>query len=168
MKFIKGGIVTRIDFNYKDISVIEKYFNRDLFYIYENKWLLKEDVLNDNIIAFRDELLKLTENKGDCIDNSDAYILNCSCADLLYDKIILCNDNKKYFYSKFSSNKFDTLFLYEYIYSKRFKIYFIPIIWDISDIYVDDKDFFIIFINNLIRNSLNNCLKYSSWFTITK
>ncbi len=45
-------------------------------------------------------------------------------------------------------------------------IHMIPIIWSTEKISAESINFFCIFINNLIKKSLNNKLKDCSWFTI--
>lgn len=168
MRFIKGCIVSRIDFKDNDDDALKKYFDFSLYDKIGNSYFLKEEVLNDNVKELREELLELTFGLSDSIENSDAYALDDNALELLNSKIYLLCNNSRYCYGKYKDNVFDTLFDYSYIEGKKFNFYMISVIWDISNIVLEDETFFIVFINNLLQKSLVNVLKGSLWFTITR
>lgn len=166
MRFIKGVIVTRIDYEEDNDYLLEKYFDLSLYKKHKNSYYLKEDILNKNIKELRTELLSFTQGLGDSLDDSDAYILNTTLDKLLSGKIFLSHDNTTYFYENFKNNPFETLFEYQYLDDKEFSFYMISIIWDVSGIQIEDVTFFNIFINNLVHHSINNKLKGAFWFSV--
>lgn len=169
--YLKGGIVTRIDEvnNSKETKeYIKKYFDLNLFEKTNNSYLLKEKILNKNIKKLREELLNITENNSDSIENSDAYLLETTAEKLLEKEVYLIENNKKYYFNEHKSIKFETD-VYE-IKDKKIHIILsvITIIWNTDKIEIEDKEIFEKFINNLIRKSVTNVLKNTLWFTITR
>lgn len=169
MGYIKGGIVTRIDImtqNKKTKEYLENYFDLSLYKKEKNTYLIDETNINKNIKEFRKELLTLTNNKGDSIENSEAYLLETTANNLLSKRVILKEHNKKYSFEKYKDINFETD-MYEIKKEKVCIILSILIlIWDTNKIEIEEPKFFNDFINNLVRKSTVNTLKNSSWFTI--
>lgn len=164
-KFIKGGVVTRIDI-LNNSSCLEKYFNLKLYKKIENSYYLKEDILNKNLYSLWREISSLTSNMGDSISDSDSYVLLANADKLLKSPIVLLDDNKRYRYLKYQRNSFEMILIYETIHKMRIRIYLMPIIWDINRLEIESDLFLKTFLNNLIRKSLKNILKDTIWFVI--
>lgn len=167
--YIKGGIVTKItilDKNAFQENKLKEYFDLNLYTKDKNNYYLKEYILNKSIKSYREEILKLTNSKADSIENSEAYILNTNANTLLKEKIILTNNHEKYFFENYKKMAFETDSKTENIEDLNIIIHMIPIIWSTEKISAESINFFCIFINNLIKKSLNNKLKDCSWFTI--
>ena len=59
--------------------------------------------MEDNINDFRKEIISFTDGKGDSLDNTEAYCLNTDIDTLLKNKIVLIDNNERYY---FSNNKY--------------------------------------------------------------
>lgn len=169
--YFKGGIITRIDVmseNEKAKEYLKKYFELNGYNKINNSYLLKEELLINNIENFRNELLNLTENQSDSLENSEAYLLETTADKLLSKNVFLTKDNKKYYFQDYENIKFETD-VYE-ISEKGVHIILsaITILWNTDKIEIENKNNFEKFINNLIRKSVTNVLKNFSWFTITR
>lgn len=167
--YIKGGIVTKITVvNNRPIyeNKLKEYFDLKMYDKNKNNYYLKEDILNKYIKSYREELLKLTNNKADSIENSEAYILNTSADKLLTEKINLTSNHEKYFFENYKKMTFETDYKIENLEGITICIYIIPVVWSIDKITVEKTTFFNIFLNNLVKKSIKNKLKDSSWFTI--
>lgn len=164
-RYIKGGIVTRIDVLSKKCE-LGKYFNLNLYNKKNTSYLLKEEILNKNIKSLRLELLRITNKESDFIDESDAYCLLTTGDKLLENKIVLTDNYKKYYYQNYENNCFETMFSYEFFDKSKVRIYFIPILWFIDKISIEDDMVLKLFLNNLIRKSITNELKDAFYITI--
>ena len=169
MGYIKSGIVTRIEIlkNKEESSCyIEKNFNIELFDNYDNVFLLKKEVLQQNLIEYRREFLLLSEGKCDSLDACEAYCLEININKMLDSKIYLTEDNKNFCFGKDKNMKFETDIC---LYDNRkisLKIFFIPIFWDINRVIAEDLNNVTTTVNNLTRKAMKNILKDTSWFTI--
>ena len=163
--FIKGGIVTRIDVIGREYE-LDKYFDLN-FYIKDKKsYLLKEDILNNNISCLRKELLELTDNNSDSIDESDAYVLETTGDKLLKKKIFLTSDRERYYYEDYVSNKFETILTYETLGKNKVRIYFLPVLWIVDKIWCGDDTSLKKFLNKMVIKSLNSKLGGAFFITL--
>lgn len=169
MSYIKYGVTTKIVKIY-DNSETENYisnvFDLSLFYNNKNSYYLDSKILSDNLKGFRKEILSFTDGLGDSLDNSEAYCLNTDGDTLLENKILLIDDNEKYYFSNNKYFKFDTDQVVVLDNNIGIQLYLIPIFWDINR--VDFKDFYSVanFVNKLVRTSTNNVLKGASFFAV--
>lgn len=169
MGYIKSGIATRIEIlKNKEVSscYIEKNFNMELFDNHDNVFLLKKEVLQQNLIEYRKEFLLLSEGKCDSLDSCEAYCLEININKMLENKIYLTEDNKNFCFGNYKNMRFETD---RCIYDDGnilLKIFFIPIFWDINRVIAEDLNNITTTVNNLTRKAMKNILKDASWFTI--
>ena len=100
MAYIKNGIVTRIDVcgENNDLSYVNKLFDLSIYEKVDNKYLLFEDVLQDNFKSYRTEYLEFSCYSGDSLSCCESYCLNVDINKLLDNKIHLTKDNKNYYF----------------------------------------------------------------------
>ena len=106
MAYIKYGITTKIMkiYNNKETDTyINNSFDLNLFAKKSSSYYLKSKLLEDNINDFRKEIISFTDGKGDSLDNTEAYCLNTDIDTLLKNKIVLIDNNERYY---FSNNKY--------------------------------------------------------------
>lgn len=169
MSYIKYGIVTKIKIVKNDKQseeYIKNNFNLNLYIKEKNTYYLKEEILNENIKKFRTEFLELTNNEGDSLNNCEAFCLETTANKLLKNKIFLCQNNEKFYFSKYEDFKFETDNLIYKNKKVKIKIYFVSVFWDINRIQAEDFSNISNIINKLTRISLKNTLKDASFFTI--
>lgn len=169
MGYIKSGIVTRIEIlkNEEESSCyIENNFNMDLFDNHDNVFLLKQEVLQQNLIEYREEFLLFSEGKCDSLDDCEAYCLEISINKMLESKIYLTEDNKNFYFGNYKNMKFETDICIYDAGNISLKIFFIPIFWDINRVIAEYLNNITTTVNNLTRKAMKNILKDASWFTI--
>lgn len=169
MAYIKYGITTKIMkiYNNKETDTyINNSFDLNLFAKKSSSYYLKSKLLEDNINDFRKEIISFTDGKGDSLDNTEAYCLNTDIDTLLKNKIVLIDNNERYYFSNNKYFKFDTDQVIVMDNKIGIKLYLIPIFWDVNK--VEFENFFSVatFINNIIRSSTTNILKGASFFTV--
>lgn len=173
MPYIKSGIVTRIEIKkgrQRSIKFIEKNFNINFFDIDKDngKYLLKEDIFNENIKSYRKEYLSFTRDreKSDSLDSCEAYCLEKNINNILDNKIYFIDGNRRYLFEGDDSFIFsaDKCFYEEG--GMKLVIYFVAVFWDISIFKSADFSNITITVNNLTRKAMKNVLKDVSWFTI--
>lgn len=168
--FIKGGIITRIDIIKNEsqaVKYIEKHFNTNLLEKLNKSFSIRQNILIKNLINYRKELLNITENNGDSLNNHEAYTLGEIIDKLLKEGIYLTKDNKKYYFNNKKEIQFETEFTIKETNKFKIIIYFIPIIWDINRIIIEDSNFLSLILNNLTKKALTNPLKDITWFTVS-
>lgn len=163
--FIKGGIVTRIDIIGREFG-LDKYFNLNLYDKNKKSYLLKGDILNNNISCLRKELLELTNNNSDSIDESDAYVLLTTGNKLLEKNVHLTADGEKYYYEDYVRNKFETVLTYETLGKNKVRIYFLPVLWIVDKIWCEDDTSLKNFLNKMVTKSLNSKLGGAFFITM--
>ncbi len=169
MSYVKYGVTTKIKLinsNNQTYKYVKDSFDLSLFNKNDNSYYLKSDVLSDNLKWFRKEILRFTEGCGDSLDNCEAYCLNTDVDSLLNNKILLFNDNEKYY---FSSNKYfkfeaDQVVILDGLIG--IKLYLIPVFWDVNRVEYENYITIANFINKLIRTSTSNILKGASFFVV--
>ena len=168
MSYIKCGIVTKISIekNKKYASqYIDKTFNTKLYNKYDSNYYLKKAILSTNIESYREEFMSYTNFYGDSLSDCEAYCLETSIDDVIKRKIVLCQNNEKYYFSGYNF-KFNTDEVI--ISSSKFsiKLFVIPIFWDIYKVVAEDFEMISMLVNNLIRKCMTNPLKDASFFTV--
>ena len=128
--------------------------------------MLNEDILNNNISCLRKELLKLTDNNSDSIDESDAYVLETTGDKLLKNRIFLTSDRERYYYEDYTSNKFETILTYETLGKNKVRIYFLPMLWIVDKIWCGDDTSLKKFLNKMVIKSLNSKLGGAFFITL--
>ena len=168
MAYLKYGIVTKVKIikdNKRTNSFIKDCFNLKLYNKLEKDYLLKEKILTDNIKDFRKELIEYTKG-GDSIDNCEAFCLETTADNLLESKINLCNRNERYYFDYDKSYKFDTDSAIICDEVTAIKLFMIPVFWDVNKVLFDDYIKTAIFINSLVKKTLNNVLKDASFLIV--
>lgn len=169
MAYIKCGVVTKINIekNKKNsIEYLNKTFNLELFKRIKNSYYLNSDILSLNIKEFRNEFLSFSNFYGDSLDNCEAYCLEVSIDKLIQEKINLCNDNEKYYFSNYENYKFNTDEVIVTTDNFSIKIFMIPVFWDIYRVIVESFEMVSELINNLIHKCMKNTLKEACFFTV--
>lgn len=169
MSYIKCGVTTKIIPIYNNDqtdSFLEKSFDLKLYYKKESSYCLKPEILCNNLREFRKEVLSFTDGKGDSLDNCEAYCLNTNVDDLLNNKIVLIEDNERYYFSNNKYFKFDTdqvVILDDLV---GLKLFLIPVYWDINRVKFENFIPVASFMSKLLRTSTNNVLKGASFFVV--
>lgn len=170
VKFIKGGLITRIDILYcnkKGKKFLDEFFDFEYCIKKDNSYFIREDILNDEFNNLRLELISFTDSCADCLKNSEAYCLGTTVKKLLKGNIHLFDSNKFFYFDNYENIRYETV-LYRIRYNYlSINIYFICLIWDISEVFFEDEYIFNILINKLTRKALKNRLRYLTWFTVT-
>ena len=169
MSYVKVGVVTKIEIlkNEKESTLyLKNLLNFDLYDKKNNCYFIKKSVLNNNIYNFRKEFLRFVNNRGDSMSDYEAYYLNTDVNNLLNNLIVFEDSYEKYYFENHKDFVFSTDSI---CYSNKkvfIKLHFIAIFWDINKIIAEDFSDISLLINNLIRFSINNCLKNASWCAI--
>lgn len=169
MSYIKYGVTTKIKLiteNDETDKFIKDNFNLDIFDKKDKNYYLNPEMLTNNLVNFRKEVLEFTNGNGDSLNNCEAYCLNTDINELLKHNIVLCNDNEKYYFSNNSNYKFDTdqfIITDNYI---SLKLFLIPIFWDVNKIEFENFMNIATFISKLVRTSTSNILKGASFFVV--
>ncbi len=168
MPYLKAGIVTRIEIDRikNDLNYLDKFFNLNLFCNGNNVFLLKKNILRENLVSFRKEFMNITNYRGDSLNNCEAYSLEIDVNKMLENEIYLSDDGKKFYFENFENMKFDTDQCYYKDKKISMLIFFIPIFWDINKIVAEDFDIITVTVNNLTRLALKNKLKDACWFAV--
>lgn len=169
MSYIKYGVATKIMPIFNNLetdSFVKKYFDLNLFYKNDSSYYLKSEVLSKNLKDFRNELLEITDGKGDSINNCEAYCLNTNADSLLKNKILLIDDNERYCFSNNKRFKFETDQVIMMDDSIGIKLYLIPVFWDVNIVQFESFISVSTFISKLVRTSINNVLKDASFFVV--
>ena len=168
MSYIKGGVVTRIENNISknNTQELENLFDLTLFNKKDNDYLLKEQILNENLIDFRKEYLSFSNFKGDSLNNCEAYALEIDVDKMLENYIYLTEGNKKFFFKNHEEYIFETDYFMCTDEKNSFGLYLIPIFWDINEVKTENFSNVMNFVNNLTRKALNNKLKDACWFSV--
>ena len=168
MAYIKNGIVTRIDVcgENNDLSYVNKLFDLSIYEKVDNKYLLFEDVLQDNFKSYRTEYLEFSCYSGDSLSCCESYCLNVDINKLLDNKIHLTKDNKNYYFENYEDVLFDTDVCHYIDDNVYLKFSLIPVFWDTNRVECEDFINTMITVNNLTRKAMKNVSKGASWFSV--
>ncbi len=165
MAYIKSGIVTRIEVISGSCSCLSDYFDLDLFDKSGNVYLLNCSVFNDNICSYREEYMSFCDGFCDSLSSCEAYVLETDVGVMLSSCICFSCENRSYSFDGFSY-VFDTDECYFRYGDFEFRLFFIPVFWDINYVSCEDISFVTNTVNRLTRSAMKNVLKGASWFTV--
>lgn len=166
MGYIKCGIVTRIDIVSGDGDCLGDFFDLSLYKRVGDGYFICDDILQDNLVSYREEFLKFSFYHGDSFDSSDAYCIGTSINELLRNKIYLIRDNSYYYFDNHLDYLLDADVCFFKFNDTLFRFFVIPVFWDVNRVDSECFDFISITVNNLTRGAMKNVLKDASWFYV--
>ena len=169
MAYAKYGVVTRIDLlkNKKEgIKYIKDNFDLNFFVRNKNSYLLNNAFINDNLKDLREEFLTFSNFFGDSFDSCEAYCIETDIDELMNHNIILVDNCEKFYFEGYNDFVFDTDCVLYFTNKFSFKLFLIPIFWDINRIESESFNTISLVVNNLTRKCMKNKLKDVSFFTI--
>lgn len=168
MAYIKYGIVTKIEIitnNKATKDYLNSNFNLNLYNKIKNEYYLNHEILKENIVSFRKEILKYTMGKGDSIDSYEAFYLNTTAEKLLKKEMYLFEDNEKYSFAN-EDYCFETDKVFVSDEHMQICLYLIAIFWDINRVEFENFITLSSFVGNLIKRSSTNVLKDASFLAV--
>lgn len=166
MGYIKCGIVTRIDIVSGDSDCLSDFFDLSLYKRIGDRYFICDDILQDNLVSYREEFLKFSFFHGDSLDSSDAYCIGTGINELLRNKIYLTRENSYYYFEGHLDYLLDADVCFFKFNNTLFRFFVIPVFWDINRVDSECFDFVSITVNNLTRSAMKNVLKDASWFYV--